>query len=174
MAPAVSVVSSTSRVRSKSRVTSLRRAIASARAILCGCRQIAGDDGDDEKREERDPVLRVGDRERAERREEEEVERQHRGERDDDRSPETGDRRGAEDHEQKRQRDRRRADVGQPSQHHRGRGQRQQAGDENGEISQRNTTHERSAHSDTRRIRGLPSPSSYRLFTPFLRSLDVS
>ena len=67
-----------------------------ARAILRRRRQIAGDDRHDEEREQRDPVLRIGDRERADRRQEEEVERQHRQERDGDRRPEPGERRGAE------------------------------------------------------------------------------
>ena len=37
--------------------------------------QVAGDQADGKKRKQRDPVLRVGDRERADRRQEEEVER---------------------------------------------------------------------------------------------------
>src|SRR4026209_1499436 len=81
IAPAVSVVNSTSRVRSNNRVTSLRLAKASE---LRGCREIARDHGDDEEREERDPVLGIGNRERTERRQKEEVERQHGGDRDDD------------------------------------------------------------------------------------------
>ena len=44
-------------------------------------RQVARDQADGEEREQRDPVLRIGDRQRADRRQEEEVEGQHRGKR---------------------------------------------------------------------------------------------
>ena len=73
-----------------------------ARPVLRRRREIAGDDRDDEKGEQRDPVLRIGNRECADRREEEEVERQHRHQRHHDRRPEAGQRRGAEDEQEAR------------------------------------------------------------------------
>ena len=70
----LSVIISTSRLRSNSRASSSRRPTASSRAGAGDSRQVAGDQADGEEREQRDPVLRVGDRERADRRQEEEVE----------------------------------------------------------------------------------------------------
>ena len=62
-----------------------------ARPILCRRRQIAGDDRDDQEGEQRDPVLRIGDREGANRRQKEEVQREHRHDRHEDRDPQARD-----------------------------------------------------------------------------------
>ena len=60
-APSRSVVSRMSRVRSNSRVSSLRRSSASCALRARRRRQPAGDDADDEKGDQRDPVVRIGD-----------------------------------------------------------------------------------------------------------------
>ena len=100
MAPVVSVVSSTSRVRSKSRVTSFRRAIASRARSCAAADRLLAITATIKKRDEGDPVLWIGNGERADRRQEEEIERQHRHQRDDDRDAEAGDRGGAEHDEE--------------------------------------------------------------------------
>ena len=67
-------------------------------------RQIAGDDGDRQKGEERDPVLRVGDGQRSKRRKEEKIEGEHCHDRNDDRDTEPRRRGGAEHDQEQRQR----------------------------------------------------------------------
>ena len=74
----LSVRSSTSRLRSKRRAISSRRSSASRALARTARRQIARHEADGEKRKERHPVLRVRDRQRADRRQKEEVERHHR------------------------------------------------------------------------------------------------
>ena len=81
IASRLSVISSTSRLKSKSRAISSRRSSASRSLVAHGRRQVARDHADGEKREQRDPVLRVGDRQRPDRRQEEEIEAQHRHDR---------------------------------------------------------------------------------------------
>ena len=150
MALAVSVVSSTSRVRSKRRVSSLRRAIASRARSCAAADRLLAITATTRKANERDPVLRIGDRERADRRQEEEVEREHRHDRRDDRDPQPRQRRGAEHDQQQRQRHGRGADVGQRAQRHREAGDGREAEAENDEItSRREAAHHRSqSHSD--------------------------
>ena len=75
-------------------------------ALRAGARrQFAGGDGGDEEGEERDPVLRIGDGECADRRQEIIIEREGRGDRHEDglpQAPEGGD---PENSEQKSERD---------------------------------------------------------------------
>ena len=82
-------------------------------AVLGRRRQVAGNDRHDEEREQRNPVLRIGDRKTADRRQEKEVERQHREDRDGDRRPEPRQSCGAEHHEKQGQRGGRRTDIRQ-------------------------------------------------------------
>ena len=88
-----------------------------ARTRLRRRRQIAGDHRDDEECEERDPVLRIGNRQRAERWQEEEVERQRCRNSGDRRDPESPERRGRQHDQQQHQGHRRRADLGQCLKH---------------------------------------------------------
>ena len=74
IASRLSVMTSTSRLRSNSRASSSRRPIASCARPRGHGRQVAGDEADGQEREQRHPVLRIGDRQRADRRQEEEVE----------------------------------------------------------------------------------------------------
>ena len=69
-------------------------------------RQPARDQADRQEREQRDPVLRIGDREGADRRQEEEVDAQHRRQRCRDRHPEPGSGRGQQHDDQEQQRHR--------------------------------------------------------------------
>ena len=141
MAPVVSVVSSTSRVRSKSRVTSLRRAIASRarscaaadrllamtattrnanRAIqFCGSAMVKVPTGGRKKK----------------------LRSQHRRNRRHDRDRQTADRCRAEDDEQKRQRDSGGADVREQPKQKRGHAENSQAGDQSGEIAHHQAAH---------------------------------
>ena len=107
MASRPSVVSNTSRLRSNSRPSSSRRARRFARARAGAVRQVAGDQADREKREQRHPVLGIGNRPGADRRQEEVVEGEHGRDRRHRRHPES---RGGRDHQhdqQEGQRDRR-------------------------------------------------------------------
>ena len=85
------------------------------RTGLRGGRQIARDDGNDQEREERHPVLGIGDGEGADRREEEEVECEHGDDRHDGGDPQPPEGRRGEHDEQQRQRTRGRTHVRQPS-----------------------------------------------------------
>ena len=76
--------------------------------VLRRRRQLAGDDGGDDERDQGHPVLRVGNRERADRRQKKIVQDQRRGNRGHDRHQQTRKRSGAEHDEQQRQRHRRR------------------------------------------------------------------
>ena len=67
-------------------------------------RQIAGDDGDGQKGEERDPVLRIGDGQCPNRRQKEEIEGEHRHDGHDDRDTKPRHRGGAEHDQEQRQR----------------------------------------------------------------------
>ena len=104
-AASLSVISRTSRLRSNRRaeLVAPRHRLAGPRARDRG--QIAGHQADDQQREQRDPVLRVGDRQRADRRQEEEVEGQDRGEGGRDRHPQRRRRRHQEDDDQESHRD---------------------------------------------------------------------
>ena len=82
-------------------------------AVLGRRGQVAGNDCNDEEREQRNPVLRIGDRKTADWRQEEEVERQHGKDRNGDRGPEPRQSCGAEHHEQKGQRGGRRTEIRQ-------------------------------------------------------------
>ena len=93
------------------------RSIGNAGALLRGGRQVAADDGRDQKRQERDPVVRLGNRERADRREEKIIERQRRGDRHGDRDPQRPERRREQHQDQQHEAGRRRIDAGnQPQQ----------------------------------------------------------
>ena len=88
IASRLSVISSTSRLRSNSRASSSRRPTRFAGPRAGDGRQVAGDEADRQEREQRHPVLRVGDRQGADRRQEEVVEAEHRDERGHGRDPE--------------------------------------------------------------------------------------
>ena len=104
IASRLSVITSTSRLRSNRRASSSRRPTASSVRARAMRRQVAGDEADREEREQRDPVLRLGNRERADRRQEEEVEGEHRHDRRGDGHPQA---RGRRDHEHDHQEGRR-------------------------------------------------------------------
>src|SRR6185436_20748876 len=74
-------------------------------------RELPGDDGREKEGRERDPVLRLGNVQRAERWEEEEVEAEHRQHGGDERRPALHPRGDEEHGEQERQRDGRRVDA---------------------------------------------------------------
>ena len=82
-----------------------------ARTRLNRCRQVARDHGHNEKRKECNPVLRVSDRQCAERRQEKEVERERGRDRRDRGNPQTPERCDPQHDEEKRQRNRGRADL---------------------------------------------------------------
>ena len=80
--------------------------------LRCG-RQVARDDGHNQEREERHPVLGIGDGEGADRREEEEVESKHGDNRHDSGDPQPPEGRRRENDEEQRQRTRGRTHVRQ-------------------------------------------------------------
>ena len=104
IASRLSVMTSTSRLRSNSRASSSRRPTRFLRARARHGRQIAGDEADGQEREQRDPVLRVRDRQRPDRRQEEEVEAEHGDDRRRHRDPEARRRRDHEHDQQERRR----------------------------------------------------------------------
>ena len=79
-----------------------------ASPFLRGGRELAGDDGCHDERDQGDPVLRVGNREGADRREIEVIQDQGRGDRRHHRDREPRQRGGAEHDQEQRQRDGRR------------------------------------------------------------------
>ncbi len=96
-ADSLSVMSRMSRLRSNSRAE-----LVAPRHRLAGPgarhrRQVAGHQAHGQQREQRHPVLRIGDRQRADRRQEKEVEGEDRGERGRDRHPERRRRRHQQD-----------------------------------------------------------------------------
>ena len=146
------------------------------RTGLDGGRQIARDDGDDQKGEQRDPVLRIGDRERADRRKEEEVQRQHGHDGDDRGDPEPSQRGCGQHDQEQRQRGGRRADVRNQPEHQRHGGGRQQRADQDHDVPSSNPD----ACAVLRRHCDIPrAPSgwqwwpSYGLFMAFLREWPV-
>jgi hypothetical protein len=93
-----------------------------ARPRLRERRQIAGNHRGDQERNQRDPVLRVGDGKGPDRWQEVEIERQHRHHGDANRDAKTADGGDAEHDEQQRQRDRGGAHAGNQPQQRRGGG----------------------------------------------------
>ena len=98
----------------------LRALDGNAGALLRGRREVAADQRRDQEGEQRHPVVRLGDRERADRREEEIVERQRRGDRDGDGDPQRPERRREQHQDQQRETRCRRIDArNQPQHRHR-------------------------------------------------------
>ena len=114
-----------------------------ASALLRRRRQIARNDSNDQERKQRDPVLRIDDGERADRREKEEVQREHGRDRHDDGHPETREGGGPEHDEQKRKGNRCRTDVRQCAEDYRENGNGEESPEESEDISNRNRSKRR-------------------------------
>ena len=118
-----------------------------ARTGLNRCRQIARDHRHDEEREERDPVLRIGNRQRAERWQEEEVEREGCGDCRDRGDPQPPERGGRQHVQEQHQRHRGRADLGERPQHEGNGRDREDAAEQYGDVASGERTGHRHADS---------------------------